>query len=82
MPGIRTLEIGYADSVKTYAKPETAQAKAAEWAGRIKGLVNVRIAPAVDASGQIRYTAIFSCFSEESDIFLLARNRCPFLLHR
>ena len=87
MPGIRTLEHGYDESQKTYATPDRAEKEAKKWADKLHGICNVRIVPSgygtlSPNSYPLRYTAIFSCFSEESDIFLLARAACPFLIHR
>ena len=95
MAGIRTLEKGFDKHVKTYSSEDKVLAAVKKYTDRISGVVNVRIVP-VDAgqvSGKIehmcpqpshvlRYTAIFSCFSEEGDIFALARAGCPFLMHR
>ena len=87
MAGIRTLEMGFPDSVKTYATEAKVIAKVKTYTDRIQGVCNVRIVPSgygklSPTSYPLRYTAILSCFSEEGDIFALARAGFPFLVHR
>ncbi len=90
MAGIRTLEMGFPKEVKTYTNEAKVIAKVKEYTDRIQGMCNVRIVPVVtepkvtdpDGWQRVRYTAMLFCFSEESDIFVLARAGCPFLMHR
>lgn len=86
MAGIRTLEKGFDKHVKTYTTEAKVVAEVTKYTDRIQGVCNVRTVPAVaepkindpDGWQRVRYTAILSCFSEESDIFALARAGCPF----
>lgn len=87
MAGIRTLEHGFDKSVKSYSTPERVVAAVKKYTDRISGVCNVRVVPAgygtlSPDSYPLRYTAILSCFSEEGDIFALARAGCPFVMHR
>lgn len=94
MAGIRTLEKGFDKHVKTYSTEDRVLTEVKKYTDRISGVVNVRIVPvdggeisgavhgSKSAAHALRYTAIFSCFSEEGDIFALARAGCPFLMHR
>lgn len=87
MKGLRTLELGFPDTVRTYVSEKSAQRSLKKWLGMIRGVCNARIVPAgygtlSPDSYPLRYTIILSCFSEESDIFLLARAGCPYLMHR
>lgn len=87
MAGIRTVERGFGKSVKTYTTEDRALAAVKKYTDRISGVCNVRIVPSgygllSPNSYPLRYTAILSCFSEEGDIFALARAGCPFVMHR
>jgi hypothetical protein len=93
MPGIRTLTLDWDHThVKTYVSKDRAAAAAKELADRLIGCVNVTILPVVtwpEDSAQehatVRYTAVFSCFSEESDVFAMAhmqRGSKGFTIHR
>lgn len=87
MAGIRTLEKGFDKHVKTYSTEDRVLTEVKKYTDRIQGVCNVRIVPSgygtlSPNSYPLRYTAIFSCFSEEGDIFALARAGCPFLMHR
>jgi hypothetical protein len=93
---VRTVERGYDKHVRTYATALRAEEEALVWAGKIQGMVNIRVVPVecdpttkrpldnVTGACVIRYTAIFSCFSDESDIFVLARQSAKFgfTIHR
>jgi hypothetical protein len=71
---LRTMEQGWdLRGMKHYASPETAAIKATEVAEKLGGCVNIKVVPAHDKDGRVRYIAIFSCFSEESDLFAVAR---------
>lgn len=87
MPGIRTLvKDGLSCArVKTYLDPERAVKEATRVAARLTGIVNVTIMPVIGeygiTIGDIRYTAVFSCFSEPApDISIVAHS--GFMAHR
>lgn len=82
MGAIRTLEMNGFEAARSYATRERAAKEAQKWAERIKGMVNVTITPVYPSTEGPRYTAVFSCFSDESDIFALARAGCGFMLFR
>lgn len=84
MPGIRTLDIGFdAKYTLSYATQDRCVKEATDMADRLAGVVNVRVLPVI-VDGSVRYTAIFSCFSDEQDIFTLVRSGKgrSFILHR
>lgn len=72
---LRHIETQFDGSTKSYVTAERARKAATDLAEKLHGMVNVRIvATAHDADGQwgVRWTAIFSCFSEQSDLMAVA----------
>lgn len=70
---LRTYEPSLPPSVKTYATPQRAKAEAIKVAECCRGMVNVTLTPIEQADKTQRYTAIFFCFSDASDIQHVAR---------
>lgn len=56
--------------VRAFATEETAKQKAEDVAKRFMGAVNVRIHPVI-AKGKVKYTPVFYCFREESDLMCM-----------
>jgi hypothetical protein len=90
---IRTLDFNFPDTIKTYAQARRAESEARKYADRLEGMVNVTIVPVACYEGKprqhdfigatdIRYTAVFSCFSKEFDISRMVHMRSPFVCYR
>lgn len=90
--GVRTVEFGWPEkTTRTYATSERCAHEARKLCEGLDGVCNIRIVPVVDwpegqAHARVRYTAIFFCFSDEADIFHLARvmgtKHTSFTIHR
>ena len=71
--GLRLIENGLPESVRTFATQATARAKAEEYTKGMIGVCNARIVPVEQPGGPNRYTLMFYGFTEMSDAPFLAR---------
>jgi hypothetical protein len=67
---LRSLEVGFHKTTKSYATIERATQVASEIARGCLGMVNVRIVASI--GGGVRYTAVFYAFSEAQDRMFVA----------